>query len=237
MAVEILQSKTDNKSARHEMRVTGMDCTAPLLLRLARRTGLVKGINVGEHCKSWDVLKAVRFIKTTLMLDAPILDIGAYASEILCSLHRLGFSNLTGIDLNPDLKSMPNAATINYIIGDFMHMPFLDSSFAAVTAISVIEHGLQGDALLAELSRVLKPGGYFIASVDYWPEKINTDGIKAFGMDWRIFSRDELVAFLDLARKYGFSPVGDISLSASEPTVFWQGKRYTFAWIAIRKDR
>ena len=237
MAGEVLQSKTDNRLARHEMRVTGIDCTAPMLLRLARRAGFIKGINVGEHCKSWDVLKTVKFIKTKIMLDAPILDIGAYASEILCSLHRLGYSNLTGIDLNPALRSMPNADTINYVAGDFMHMPFLDASFATITAISVIEHGFQGDALLAELSRVLKPGGYFIASVDYWPDKLDTEGIKAFRMDWRIFSKDELLAFLELAGKYGFSPVGDISLSAFEPTVIWQGKRYTFAWLAIRKDR
>jgi ubiquinone/menaquinone biosynthesis C-methylase UbiE len=130
---------------------------------------------------------------------------------------------------------MPYADTIKYVLSDFMHMPFKDVSFEIITAISVIEHGFQGDTLLAELSRVIKPGGYFIASVDYWPNKINTDGIREFGMDWRIFSKDELLAFFDLAEKYGFSLAGGFNLSALNPIISWQGKQYTFLWFAIQK--
>jgi SAM-dependent methyltransferase len=196
---------------------------------------MAKGVTIGDDRKSWDVLKTIQFVQQHLPSDAPIVDIGAYASEVLCSLHRLGYKNLTGVDLNQELQRMPYADAIHYVISDFMHMPFKDSSFDAVTAISVIEHGLQGDALLAELSRVVKPGGFFIASVDYWPDKISTDGVQAFGMDWRIFSKDELLAFFVLAGEYGFSLVGELNLSALKPIITWQGKQYTFAWFALTR--
>lgn len=217
------------------MRKMNIDCRYPFLVRIARQAGFAKGIDVGDYIKSWDVLKTITFVRDHLSPDAPILDIGAFASEVLCSLHRLGFTNLTGVDLNPELGRMPYADSIHYIISDFMHMPVKDSSVSAVTAISVIEHGFQGDALLTELSRVLKPGGFFIASVDYWPDKINTDGVKAFGMDWRIFSKDELLEFFTRAGKFGLSPVGAINLSALEPTISWQGKQYTFSWFVLQK--
>lgn len=235
MSIEVLQSKTENKLSRHKMRIAGLDCISPVLLRVVKSIGLAKTINVGDYCKSWDVLKTVELIKSMLTCDAPILDIGAYASEVLCSLYNLGYTNLTGIDLNTKLPRMPHADTIKYVVSDFMHMPFHDSSFSAITAISVLEHGFQVNTLLTELSRVLKPEGLFIASVDYWPNKINTTGIKAFGMDWCIFSRDELLAFINLAKQFGIFPMGNLNLSVSKPCVSWRGKHYTFAWCALQK--
>ena len=214
----------------------GIDFTAPTLMRLARKYGFLKSVNVGEPSKSWDVLKTVKFIRSRVSPNAPILDIGAYASEFICSLHRIGYLNLTGIDLNPDISKMPYADKVRYVTGDFLQMPFEHTSFEAVTAISVIEHGFQGEPLLNELKRVIKPGGYFIASVDYWPDKIDTEGIEAFGMKWQIFSKDEMIQFIDLAAEHGFSPVGELDFTASEPTIHWNGKRYTFAWLAIRKN-
>jgi SAM-dependent methyltransferase len=235
MAAEVLQSSDQYKRSRAVMRKMGIDCRPPFILRIARHIGFVNGIEIGDYLKSWDVLKTITFIQDHLSPDSRILDIGAYASEVLCSLHRLRFTDLTGVDLNPELGEMPYAESIHYIISDFMHIPAEDCSFSAVTAISVIEHGFHGDALLQELSRVLKPGGFFIASVDYWPDKINTTSIQAFGMDWRIFSKDDLLELFASAKKYGFSPVGDINFSAGDPIISWQGKQYTFLWFALQK--
>jgi ubiquinone/menaquinone biosynthesis C-methylase UbiE len=235
MAAEVLQSEHDIERSRGEMISMGIDCTSPLYLQIARTLGLTKKPLIGDRRKSWDILKTIKLIQGSVAPQAPVLDIGAYASEVLCALHRLGYSNLTGVDLNPDVARMPYTGSIRYVLSDFMHMPFQDASFEAITAISVIEHGYQGDRLLHELSRVLKPGGLFIASVDYWPDKIDTTGITAFGMDWRIFSKDELKAFMDRAAAFGFSPVGEMSLSASTPLIDWQRKQYTFCWFAIRK--
>lgn len=235
MAIEVLKTASENKAARRDMRREGIDCTSPFYLRIARRAGIMRGTNVGESCKSWDVLKTVQIIKTKLSFMSPILDIGAYASEVLCALHRLGYEKLSGVDLNPKLKQMPYQDTINYVVSDFMQMPFDDASFSAVTAISVIEHGFQREKLLAEISRILKPKGYFIASVDYWPEKIDTHHVQAFGMDWTIFSKEDLSAFIKEAEKYDLKPCGALHFDASERVVKWKRKQYTFAWLAMQK--
>ncbi|MCK9418515.1 MAG: class I SAM-dependent methyltransferase [Nitrospirae bacterium] len=235
MSSEVLRETAQIRQARLELRRRRLNCMSSPLRHILMRTGLIRGVKIGDELKSWDVLKTARFIEDHVDRNAPVLDIGAYASEILCILHRIGYSNLTGVDLNPDIGRMPYADRIRYVVSDFMHTPFEDRSFAAVTAISVIEHGFNAPALLAEISRVLKPGGVFIASVDYWPDKIITDGIKVFGMDWCIFSKDELLAFFKYAETFGFAPLGDISLSTVAPTISWEGKQYTFSWFAIQK--
>ena len=235
MTIKILKSQAENNQARTEMRRQGIDCTISLLQRILRKSGVIKKINVGEGCKSWDVFETVQFIKKNLPMNAPILDIGAYASEVLYALYRLNYTDLTGIDLNPKLNQMPYSDKIRYVVGNFIQTPFKAASFSAITAISVIEHGFKSRRLLTELSRILKVGGYFIASVDYWPEKIDTNGIEAFGMDWRIFSQEELCSFIDEAKEFGFMPFGAIDFQASEQTIKWQGRKYTFAWIVIQK--
>lgn len=236
MAIKILKSIDEIDSSRKELRRMGVSSITPLPIRALRRLGILRGINVGDHIKSWDILETTRFLQKSLPKDAPILDIGAYASEILCVLHRLNYVSLTGVDLNPALPSMPHSESIRYVVSDFHQAPFPDGSFAAITAISVIEHGFKSANLLKEISRLLRPGGYFIASFDYWPEKISTHGVFLFGEEWTIFSGDEMIRFIEDARSSGFSCEGNFSLDAGDKVIRWGGREYTFGWMALRKD-
>jgi SAM-dependent methyltransferase len=237
MAAKVLRSRGEIRLARRELRRRGLCCLTPWPLRALLRRGLVKGVAVGDYVKGWDVFNTAIFMEAHVSRAAPILDIGAYASENLCVLHRLRYSNMTGVDLNPHLDLMPHAGAIRYRVADFMHTDFAAESFEAITAISVIEHGFQSRPLLTEISRLLRPGGYFIASFDYWPEKIDTTGINLFGMDWRIFSRPEVLTLVDEARRYRLMPCGEINLDVLERTVAVAGKRYTFAWVALQKQQ
>lgn len=237
MTAAVLLSKSEIEAARNALRRMGASCIAPWPIPMLRRLGILGGVNLGDRLKSWDILTSATFLLDRLPTEAPVLDIGAYASEILCSLHRLGFTSLRGVDLNPEIREMPYPDAIRYEVGNFLQTPFEDDSFDAVTAVSVIEHGLDAPRLLGEVSRLLRPGGYFIASFDYWPEKIDTDGLKIFGMDWTIFSKEEVLDFVRIARTYGLAPVGGLALEAGDRVICWGGKEYTFAWIALRKNR
>jgi len=237
MCVEVLQFKSEIDQARGELSRRGLSCltTNSRWQSILRRLGLAKEIPVGDYLKSWDVLRTATFINERMSRDAPILDIGAYASEILCVLHRLGYTNLTGIDVDPKLIRMPYADVIRYKVSDLMHTPFQSGSFEVIAAISVIEHGFDSQTLLAEMSRLLRPGGYFIASFDYWPEKVEATDVRFFGMDWRIFSEHEVLAFIDRAHEHRLTPIGNVHLKARERTIQYAERSYTFAWLVLRK--
>ena len=235
MSSEILKSHNEIHAARDILKRTGLSCITPWPLSILKKFGILNGINVGDRIKSWDVLKTIEYIRTNLPSSSRILDIGAYASEILCILNRLRYSSLTGIDLNPMIKKMPHSDVIRYEVSDFMASPFGGESFEALSAISVIEHGFDGQRLLKEISRLLCPGGHFFASFDYWPEKVDTTGIHVFDMKWDIFSKDEILDFVEKAKTYGLHPVGELRLDAEDKVIRWGGKEYTFAWLALRK--
>lgn len=235
MSVEVLRAKHEIRAARRELRRRGLSCRTPWWRRVAVRLRLTREVLVGDQIKSWDVLRTAVFMDRHLPKGSPILDIGAYASEILCALRKLGFTRLVGLDLNPDLIRMPHSGAIRYEVGDFTHAPFETGSFAAVTAISVIEHGFDARHLLREVSRLLRPGGYFIASFDYWPTKIDTDGVRIFGMGWRIFSEADVRALLTEAEQHDLWPVGPVDLPARTAPVRHEGRSYTFAWCVLRK--
>jgi SAM-dependent methyltransferase len=236
MSLRVLRNKADIAAARRaliERKASALDCS---LTRFLRRLRLVSGISVGDDLKSWDVLATLEFLEKNVGKDQPILDIGCYASEIIVALKKSGFSNLSGVDLNPDLERMPYANTVRYKKADFQETGFNDASFSAITSISVIEHGLNATALLKETSRLLKTGGYFVASFDYWPEKIDTTGIEFFGMDWLIFSREDILDFVQKAKACGLTPVDDLSFDGEEKPIECAGKHYTFGWLVLRKD-
>jgi len=235
MTMKVLQDKVQIRQSRQELIRKGAFFAESPMVSLMRRFRFVRGVGVGHMIKSWDVLSTVDFLQSYVQRNEPILDIGCYASEVIVVLHKLGYSNLTGVDLNSNLREMPYQDSIQYATIDFMHTKFNDASFQAITAISVIEHGFDGQLLLKEMSRLLKPNGYFIATFDYWKEKIDTTGLKYFGLDWKIFSKDEVCNFITEAADYGLFPVGEMMYDGKDKPIDFWGKQYTFAWLVLKK--
>ncbi len=239
MSLQILQNKSDIAYARAELLrrgISGLEGALPSAVKkLISKSRIVRPLIVGDFLKSWDVLKTIDLIQSKVGRNEPVLDIGAYASEVLVSLHKSGYTNLTGIDFNLSIVKMPAAKYIEYIPGDFLNSDLPDHKFAAITAISVIEHGYDGDKLFGEVARLLREGGIFIASFDYWPEKIDTDHIHMFNLSWTIFSKADLGRMIADAAKHGLEPVGDVDANAAERAIEHAGQRYTFGWIAFRK--
>ena len=57
--------------------------------------------------------------------------------------------------------------------GDAEQLPFEAGTFDRIVCSEVLEHVPDPDVVLAEIARVLKPGGIFVASVPrYWTEAI-----------------------------------------------------------------
>jgi SAM-dependent methyltransferase len=239
----VLQRRSQVDAAANELGRRGLLPPTPTMTRraFARLKNAVGQMDPAvdmypDPIKSWDVLRTIEALSGSLGLDDPVLDVGSVACPILPCMHRLGYRRLTGIDLDKRVQLMPYAGDIEYVVEDLTKTTRANSSFAAITAVSVIEHGVGDEPLLTEVARLLRPGGIFIFSTDYWPEKVDTSGISLFGLPWRIFSLEEVEAFLESAAQHGLTPSSDPGARLSEVDerpVSFAGRSYTFLYGAL----
>jgi SAM-dependent methyltransferase len=93
-------------------------------------------------------------------VDAELLDVG-------CGTGWLGdhFPRYTGIDGSRDAVAIAGDRGRNVVHGDVNEpLPFTDRSFDAVVLKDLLEHIREPVALVAEVHRVLRPGGRVFAS-------------------------------------------------------------------------
>lgn len=184
--------------------------------------------------KTWDSLAALSAILKTTGPGSRVLDAGAvFGSKILPWLSAYGYTNLTGINLS--FRSPVRVGRILYDRGDLTRTGCADASVDAVACLSVIEHGVDVRSYLAEMWRILTPGGILVTSTDYWPEPLDTREVTAFGAGWRIFNRDSMRDLLDTAARLGFVLDGAPQLDAQDRTVAWYGREYTFMYWVLTK--
>lgn len=79
-------------------------------------------------------------------------------------LSNSAVTNYTGLDIESSLNYEDIQADY---LWDGKKMPFSDSSFNVVISTEVLEHVSDPDAYLAEVKRVLKPGGMFFFTVPF----------------------------------------------------------------------
>lgn len=89
--------------------------------------------------------------------DAAILDLGCGTGALLGRLRDLGYRRLTGIDI----AAPEPVAGITFHDADLdqPRLPVADASVSLVVAVEIVEHLENLGAVLAELRRVLAPGG------------------------------------------------------------------------------
>ncbi|MBV2350335.1 methyltransferase domain-containing protein [Synechococcus sp. HK05] len=89
--------------------------------------------------------------------DTRILDLGCGSGALLERLAGMGYRKLTGVDIRPPAAS----AWIRYEQADLdlFQLNAADGSFDLASAVEVIEHIENPGFFLAELARLLKPGG------------------------------------------------------------------------------
>ena len=124
-----------------------------------------------------------------------------------------------------DASEIDAARFVGVLRGDATRLPFADATFDRVITSEVLEHIQDDVSALAELQRVLKPGGSFAATVpSEWPEKINWrlsdeyHAPKAVGGHVRIYSSTELKAKL---RTAGLDVTADHHAHALHSPYWW----------------
>jgi SAM-dependent methyltransferase len=93
-----------------------------------------------------------------------VLDVGAGEGQLARHLRAHGVDRVTGLDptVNQLREAVARGGGARYVRGDAERMPFADGSFDGVLACLVFEHIAEIDDALAEVARVLAPGGTFL---------------------------------------------------------------------------
>ena len=233
----VLQDRGQIHAARRSLLARGLAEPVGRRGRLARRVpALARWLDPGapfrpDPVKSWDVARMLDALERRLAPADPVVDLGCFASAILPALHRTGHRGLAGIDLDPRTVQLPGAGAVDYRVGDLTATPWPDGAFAAATSVSVLEHGVDDERLLAEIRRLLRPGGVFLFSVDFWPDKVDTSDVRLFGLPWRIFSAQEVEALVERAAAHDLRPVADPAAAlrdVRERAISFEGRGYTF---------
>jgi SAM-dependent methyltransferase len=88
---------------------------------------------------------------------------GGGASYIVRTLHPASY---TGLDLNPAsidfCRKRHNLPGLDFVQGDAENLPFADQSFDAVINVEASHQYPHFSRFLAEVERVLRPGGHFL---------------------------------------------------------------------------
>jgi 2-polyprenyl-6-hydroxyphenyl methylase/3-demethylubiquinone-9 3-methyltransferase len=159
------------------------------------------------------------FEKAGLGSESRVLDVGSGGGFLTVTLSDAGYE-VIGID--PSIASIREAkdhvqSTFAAAAGE--SLPFRDSSVDAVTCSEVLEHVEDAAAVVAEISRVLRPGGLLVFSMPnrtvlsrlvlidlaqrFWPTRILPSDLH----DWTRFIR--LTEFRELAQRHKLV-VGDV---------------------------
>ena len=163
-----------------------------------------------------------------------VLDMGCGGGRHAYALYRQG-AHVVALDRDAgelrDVAGMfaalrpevPAAATAHALRGDAYALPFADASFDRVIAAEILEHLPADERAIAELTRVLKPGGLLAVTVPRWlPEQVCWTLSDAYhaneGGHIRIYRASQLRRRL---RRSGLAVTGEHHVHALHAPYWW----------------
>ena len=118
-------------------------------------------------------------------LPRPVFDLGSGDGHFASA----AFDERLDVGLDPWVAPMKEARSRDayrlLVLGAGARIPFADGSFSSVTSTSVLEHIHDLDPVMAEIARILKPGGKFVFCVpnDRFPQLLwGRQALEKFGL-------------------------------------------------------
>ena len=113
----------------------------------------------------WDVLVE--------LAPRRVLEVGGGPGELSERMQRELHVDLRFVDVSPRMVELARARGVEAQVGDVQELPFADDSFDTVVAAWMLYHLPDLERGLAEIARVLEPGGRLVAvtnSIDHLRE-------------------------------------------------------------------
>jgi SAM-dependent methyltransferase len=117
--------------------------------------------------------REVAFAAVAEVQPARVLEVGCGAGEFAERLLRELEADVIAIDQSERMVELTRARGVDARVGDVQELPFADGQFDCAVAAWMLYHVPDLDRALAELARVLRPGGRLVAvtnSVDHMYE-------------------------------------------------------------------
>jgi ubiquinone/menaquinone biosynthesis C-methylase UbiE len=137
-----------------------------------------EGRDEGMEQRHWHTAKHA-LARMPVEAGETVLDLGCgsgYAGRALRETNDAG--RVYGIDAAPEMarnaRSYTDDAQVAFLVGDFEHLPFDSNSVDHAFSMEAFYYASDPDAVLAELRRVLRPGGTFYCAVNYWEEHVHS---------------------------------------------------------------
>lgn len=156
---------------------------------------------------NWNAPAALLRAIERLPREARILELGAGGGFLGIELQRLGFHDITLSDLTAtSLAALrENAPGARLVCADAASLPFRDGAFDVVISSDVIEHIPENEEHVAEVARVLRPGGLYLLKT---PNRLMADAYyRMRGLHDAYFWHPSMVSpgeARDLFGRYGF---------------------------------
>jgi len=103
------------------------------------------------------------FIAVAEVRPRKVLEVGGGEGELAERIRDELGAEVVGIDQSERMVEIQRSKGIDARVGDVQQLPFADGEFDAVVAAWMLYHVADLDRGLAELARILKPGGRLVA--------------------------------------------------------------------------
>ncbi|QHT68817.1 methyltransferase domain-containing protein [Rhodocytophaga rosea] len=138
------------------------------------------------HLDTWGITKIDMYQKFIgdLPKDARILEVGSNTGMQLAGLRRMGFTQLYGIEIQPDAVELSKQYThhTNIIVGSGLDIPFKDNYFDLVFTSGVLIH-ISPDNLPIVMKEMVRCSRRYILGFEYYAayvQSINYRGNEGF---------------------------------------------------------
>jgi SAM-dependent methyltransferase len=126
--------------------------------RLARRAAASTGVEPGVADLRARVLDEIRALNAQR-----VLEVGCGWGELAARIKVEAGAEVVAVDVSPRMVELARARGVDARLGDVQSLAFEDGEFDVVVAAWMLYHVRRLDRAVAEISRVLRPGGLLLA--------------------------------------------------------------------------